>query len=64
MLNNEPQPAVANEYNIRRMVLKSRHPIPLWNGFELVCEMFKRKDENATMMLHMITTHCLSVDQV
>ena len=64
MLNSDPQPPVANEYKIRRTVLKSRHPLPLWNGFNLICEMFKRRDENATMLLHMITIHCLSVDQV
>ncbi|KAH7729235.1 SWIM zinc finger family protein [Aphelenchoides avenae] len=57
-------PPTSDEWNLLMKPLRSREPNALWNLLSIVEEMFKRNDENATILLHAITEHCLAVPQM
>lgn len=59
--NREP------EGNLFSIEIGSRLTLPtlgLWNLLSIVREMYRRHDENATTLLHIITEECLNTDQV
>ncbi|KAI1726254.1 zinc finger SWIM domain-containing protein 4 [Ditylenchus destructor] len=57
-------PQASNEWNTLIRPLRSKEPEALWNLLSIVREMFKRGDENATTLLHVITEDCMCIDQI
>ncbi|VDN23984.1 unnamed protein product [Gongylonema pulchrum] len=58
------QPPAANEWLSLFRPHRAKEPEGLWNLFSIVREMFRRRDENATNLLHIITEECLASSQV
>ncbi|KHN87654.1 Zinc finger SWIM domain-containing protein 8 [Toxocara canis] len=58
------QPPAASEWQSLLRPHRSKDPEGLWNLLSIVREMFKRRDENATSLLHIITEECLACNQV
>uniref|UniRef100_F1KPY7 Zinc finger SWIM domain-containing protein n=1 Tax=Ascaris suum TaxID=6253 RepID=F1KPY7_ASCSU len=58
------QPPAASEWQSLLRPHRSKDPEGLWNLLSIVREMFKRRDENATSLLHIITEECLACTQV
>ncbi|MFH4973870.1 hypothetical protein AB6A40_000579 [Gnathostoma spinigerum] len=58
------QPPVASEWQSLLRPHRSKDPEGLWNLLSIVREMFKRRDENATTLLHIITEECFACCQV
>ncbi|VDK54690.1 unnamed protein product, partial [Anisakis simplex] len=58
------QPPAASEWQSLLRPHRSKDPEGLWNLLSIVREMFKRRDENATSLLHIITEECLACAQV
>lgn len=63
-LSTNSPPASSNEWSILMRSHRFQEPEALWNLLSIVREMFKRQDENATTLLHVITEDCLKMDQV
>uniref|UniRef100_A0A0N5AJS0 SWIM-type domain-containing protein n=1 Tax=Syphacia muris TaxID=451379 RepID=A0A0N5AJS0_9BILA len=58
------QPAAAAEWQLLLRPHRSREPEGLWNLMSIIREMFKRHDENASTLLHIVTEECFSNSQV
>ncbi|KAK6110582.1 hypothetical protein QQG55_40330 [Brugia pahangi] len=58
------QPPAASEWLSLFRPHRAKEPEGLWNLLSIVREMFKRRDENATSLLHIITEECLACSQV
>ncbi|CAJ0937594.1 unnamed protein product, partial [Mesorhabditis belari] len=56
---SSPQTAVSFEFSSLHRSFRSREPEALWNLLSIVREMYRRRDENATTLLHIITEQCL-----
>ncbi|MCP9265942.1 Zinc finger SWIM domain-containing protein 8 [Dirofilaria immitis] len=57
------QPPAASEWLSLFRPHRAKEPEGLWNLLSIVREMFKRRDENATSLLHIITEECLACSQ-
>ncbi|GMT24008.1 hypothetical protein PFISCL1PPCAC_15305, partial [Pristionchus fissidentatus] len=53
-------PAIASEWQLLLQPLKTKKPEGIWNLVSIVRAMFKRRDENATALLHVITDEILA----
>ncbi|KAL3982274.1 hypothetical protein ACH3XW_46540 [Acanthocheilonema viteae] len=58
------QPPAASEWLSLFRPHRAKEPEGLWNLLSIVREMFKRRDENATSLLHIVTEECLACSQV
>lgn len=55
------QPPAAMEWQALLRPLRGREPEGLWNLLCIVREMYRRKDENCTKLLHLITNESIMV---
>ncbi|VDN02747.1 unnamed protein product [Thelazia callipaeda] len=58
------QPPTASEWTCLFRPHRTKEPEGLWNLLSIVREMFRRRDENATSLLHIITEECMACSHV